>query len=269
MHYYQTGEYLHAKHAQIHNQSGRKFEEWALQLVSLTPNALILDAGCGWGRFSWPLLETHGVQPTNLVCADYSLGMVESAAAEGRKRGHRPHFVNCSIEALPFADGAFEGVLANHVLYHVEPLKQGMRELARLLHPNGWLMATTNGAVYVPVIDLHYKALDRLGIPYEPEPPGPFSLENGATILKQNFAQVERHDFVDEVIHADAAAFTQNYLTIGRYRNLIARDDISAAAKAALPNVFHELADDIVQRDGVIRAPVLMGAFICKQPKHC
>ena len=267
MQYYQTGEHLHAKHAQIHNQSGRKFEEWALQLVSPTPTTRMLDVGCGWGRFSWPLIQRHGVRPANLVCADYSLGMVQSAVAEGSKRGHRPHFVNCGIESLPFADGAFEGVLANHVLYHVEPLAQGVRELARVLRPDGWLMTTTNGAVYVPVIDLHYKALDRLAIPYEPEPPGPFTLENGAAILAQSFAQVERYDFVDEVIHGNAAAFTQNYLTIGRYRNVIARNDISAAAKAALPNVFHELAHDMILRDGAIRAPVLMGAFICQGPK--
>jgi ubiquinone/menaquinone biosynthesis C-methylase UbiE len=140
MSYYATGEHLRAKHALIRNQSGRTIETWALQLVPTAPTMRILDAGCGWGRFSWPLLEAHGIPAANLVCADASLGMVESARQEGETRGHVPHLANCRIEALPFPAHQFDGVMANFVLYDVEPLAQGVRELARVLQPDGWLL---------------------------------------------------------------------------------------------------------------------------------
>lgn len=97
--YYTTDEHLRAKHARIRNQSGRTIERWTLHLVPNDPTARILDAGCGWGRFSWPLLETYHLSAANLVCADASIGMVQSAAQEGEKRGYHPHFVNCYIIA--------------------------------------------------------------------------------------------------------------------------------------------------------------------------
>lgn len=265
--YYGAGEYLHAKHAQIHNQSGRTIEQWARQLVPVTPTARILDAGCGWGRFAWPLLEGQQFPAARLVCADASFGMVQSAQQEGEKRGQRPHFVTCEIEALAFPAQHFDGVMANFVLYHVEPLAQGVYELARVLKADGWLLVAAHGVTQVPVVDLHYQALDRLGIPYTPEAPSVFDLENGATILTKHFDHIERYDFIDEDLCPSAEAFTQKYLTIGRYRALLGRADVTAADKAALPSIFCELAEGLVQPDGFIHIPVVMGAFVCTKPR--
>lgn len=265
--YYATGEHLRAKHARIRNQSGRTIERWALQLIPNDPTAHILDAGCGWGRFAWPLLESRPMPSTNLVCADASFGMLQSAVQEARERGHHPHFVTCGIEALPFPAQQFEGVMANFVLYHVEPLAQGVRELARVLTPDGWLLIAAHGKVQVPIVALHYQALDRLGISYTPEAPGSFDLDNGAMVLGNYFGQIERHEFVDEAIYPNAEAFTQSYLAIGRYRAVLARADVADRDKAALPQVFCELAKAITQPDGTIHAPVLMGAFVCTNPR--
>lgn len=265
--YYATGAYLRAKHAQIHNQSGRAIEQWALQLVPIEPTTYILDAGCGWGRFTWPLLEGHQLPAANLVCADASLGMVQSAMQEGKKRGQHPHFINCGIEALPFPDQHFDGVMANFVLYHVEPLAQGVCELARVLKPDGWLLVAAHGVTQVPVVDLHYQALDQLGIPYTPEAPSVFDLANGVAVLGNNFGQINRYDFVDEETYASAEAFTQTYLTIGRYQAVLGRTDVSEQDKAALPQLFCELAKGLVQPDGFIHTPVVMGAFVCTHPQ--
>lgn len=265
--YYATGDYLRAKHARIRNRSGRTIETWALQLLPLDPTARILDAGCGWGRFSWPLLETWKLPSTKLVCADISLGMVQSAAQEAEKRGQHPRFVNCRIEALPFPAQQFDGVMANYVLYDVKPLAQGVRELARVLKPDGWLLTAAHGIVQVPIIELHYQALDRLGIAYQQEAPNPFNLDNGAALLANSFGQIERHEFVDDEIYSDAGEFTQTYLTIGRYRAVLARPDVAEADKVALPQVFCELAKGIAQPDGTIHIPGLMGAFVCTKPR--
>lgn len=264
--YYTTGEYLRAKHDLIRNQSGRTIETWALQLVKTTSNARILDAGCGWGRFSWPLLESQRIAAANLVCADQSLGMVQSAAQEAEMRGHYPHLVNCGIEALPFPAQQFDGVMANFVLYHVHPLEQGVRELARVLKSDGWLLVAAHGVIEVLVIELHYQALARLGIHETRDTSNPFDLENGAALLGSCFGQIERHEFIDEQIYPNAEAFTQTYQTTGGYRSLIARADIPAEAKAALPRIFCELAAQSADEQGAIHVPVAMGAFICRKP---
>jgi SAM-dependent methyltransferase len=265
--YYATGEHLRAKHALIRNQSGRTIESWALQLVPIDPSAHILDAGCGWGRFVWPLLESYQVPAANLVCADVSYGMVQSARQEGETRGQRPHLVNCGIEALTFPPQHFDGAMANFVLYDVHPLAQGVRELARVLKPKGWLLVAAHGAIKVLVLDLHFQALDRLGIPYEREENNPFDLDNGTALLRASFGHIARHEFVDEQIYPNAAAFTEHYRTIGGYRSLIARPDIPAEKKAALPRIFQELAEQVADEQGTIHVPVLMGAFVCTEPR--
>lgn len=264
--YYTTGEHLRAKHALIHNQSGRKIEEWALQLVPIASSAHILDAGCGWGRFAWPLLASYPLEPANLVCADVSYGMVQSAMQEGKKQAYHPHFVNCGIEALPFPAQYFDGAMANFVLYHVHPLAQGVHELARILKPEGWLLVAAHGVIKVLVLELHFQALDRLGIPYERAENNPFDLDNGTALLSASFGHIERHEFVDEQIYPNAAAFTEHYRTIGGYRTLLARPDIPDEKKAALSPIFQELAEEVADEQGMIHVPIVMGAFVCTEP---
>jgi Methyltransferase domain len=42
------------------------------------------------------------------------------------------------VTKLPFADGAFDGLVCNHVLEHVPDDHAAMRELRRVLAPGGW-----------------------------------------------------------------------------------------------------------------------------------
>ena len=49
-------------------------------------------------------------------------------------------------QELPFDDDSFDVVVANHMLYHVPDRPRALRELARILHTDGVLMAATNGA---------------------------------------------------------------------------------------------------------------------------
>jgi SAM-dependent methyltransferase len=78
----------------------------AARLAACGCDALILDAGCGHGRHAVPLARAgHRV-----VALDESRVLL--AAARRAARGARsPRFVHGSYTALPFPDGAFDGVL--------------------------------------------------------------------------------------------------------------------------------------------------------------
>jgi SAM-dependent methyltransferase len=266
--YYRTDTGLRGKHLGVPpNASGREFARWALELVRPYPAMRVLDAGAGWGRFTWLLIETFGVPAGNVTACDASPGMVASLLDEGHgRRDLALQSCVAAIEALPFRERSFDLALANHVLYHVD-LRRGPRELARILRPGGVLLATTNGdAIRVPVIELHYEALTRLGVLFEPEDPSPFSLENGAAALRTAFGQVETHVFEDEDVYPSLAAFVSSYSTIGRYQNTLLRDELDEPTKRQLLPAFASLAAGLTRPDGTVRTPVRMGAFVCGAP---
>ncbi len=53
------------------------------------------------------------------------------------------------VRDLPFADGSFDAVVAAWMLYHVSPLEKGLAEVARVLKPEGRLVAITNGKAHL------------------------------------------------------------------------------------------------------------------------
>ncbi len=266
--YYGRGDQLKAKHVGTQMASGRRLETWALGLVPVVSNATILDAGCGWGRFTWPLIEEFAIPSTKVTCLDSSLGMLETASEEAARRQHRPGYLSADMQALPFLNNCFDGAMANHVLYHLTDIEEGVRELARVVKEDGWLLATTNSDdVSVPVLEFHYAALDRLGIEYEREAQSPFSMENGEALLSSGFKEVDRSYFEDETRYPDADGFLASYKTIGRYRNLLARQDIDPDKKRQLPVLVHQQAEEVIRKRGELRSPVRMGAFVCRCPR--
>jgi ubiquinone/menaquinone biosynthesis C-methylase UbiE len=94
----------------------------------------VLDAGCGTGGF---LVKLRTLRP-DLDCC----GIEWHPAAVVRARGKSgAAAVRGSVNALPFADGSFDAVVAADVLCHeaVDP-DAALAELRRILRPGGRLL---------------------------------------------------------------------------------------------------------------------------------
>ncbi|MBZ0299123.1 MAG: class I SAM-dependent methyltransferase [Anaerolineae bacterium] len=261
--YYRSGTYLRQKH----QLAGTRYVQWVLDLIPDWTAATILDAGGGWGRYLWQLLDHERVDGQNMILTDLSEGMLHTAFEEAARRTISLKVSRCNLEALPFASRQFDIVMANKVLYHLQDIPRGVEELARVVNRSGVVMATTNSEkITATIIALHYQALETLGVPFTPEAPSPFSMENGGELLAARFRQVARHYYEAETLIRDAGEVRALYETIGRYRNLLPRDDISTEAKQALPVVVEKLAQNVIDREGVLRSPELMGAFVCSDP---
>ncbi|MCZ8513988.1 class I SAM-dependent methyltransferase [Paenibacillus filicis] len=92
----------------------------------------ILDAGCGVGAFSEPLVKRNTVYGV-----DFSQKSLEFAAARGLKT------MTEDLTALPFEDGKFDVVLCIGVIQLIEQHAAVLKELARVTKPGGTLLIQT------------------------------------------------------------------------------------------------------------------------------
>ena len=100
-------------------------------LLPLAQDKDVLELGCGTGL----LMDRLQGRCHSLVGMDLSSGMLHKAV----ERGHR--VVQASVEHLPFADEQFDLVYSFKVLAHVQPIREALKEAARVLRPGGYLVA--------------------------------------------------------------------------------------------------------------------------------
>ena len=116
---------------------------WGLRFLELTPDAKVLDCGCGGGANIKRLLKKC---PQGIVKGiDYSPVSVEkskkinqAAIAEGRCA-----VLQGSVADMIFADDWFDAVTAFETVYFWPDLPQCFREVYRVLKDDGVLIAPT------------------------------------------------------------------------------------------------------------------------------
>jgi SAM-dependent methyltransferase len=99
-------------------------------------------------------------------------------------------------ESMPFEDRRFDCVFAGWVLYHVPRLEKAIAECARVLTPEGTLVAAS------VCNDNIAEVWDLIGVT-EPREPLSFTRENGEALLAPHFADVVRHDVDTEIVFPD------------------------------------------------------------------
>ncbi|MFJ2960636.1 class I SAM-dependent methyltransferase [Streptomyces sp. NPDC087270] len=109
-----------------------------LDLAGEVAGRRILDAGCGSGPLSAALRE-RGALVTGI---DSSAGML--ALARRRLGDGTPLHVVDLAGPLPFADGAFDDVVASLVLHYLEDWGPTLAEIRRVLGPGGRLIASVD-----------------------------------------------------------------------------------------------------------------------------
>jgi SAM-dependent methyltransferase len=116
--------------------------------LRLVAGERLLDLGCGGGRHAFEAMR----RGARVVALDADAAEVKDAAAlvaamesEDRAtvvRGGKGAAVVGDATALPFADGAFDRVIAAEVLEHIPPDRAAIAELVRVLRPGGTMAVT-------------------------------------------------------------------------------------------------------------------------------
>jgi ubiquinone/menaquinone biosynthesis C-methylase UbiE len=213
-----------------HGTNPVSFPDWVLDQLDPPPGCSLLDAGCGYGNVYHQLLASRGVQPIGL---DRSPGMLREAAPGC-------HAVLGDLVALPFADGAFDRVMCNHVLYHVPDREAAMRELERVTRPGGRVVISTNSDRYLR--ELHE-------IAGTSDQRSPFRLED-VDEVRAVFPDAAVREFHNELVFDDAQAVVDYVAT-------------SISETARLETV-RERVQAIVDRDGAFRTETVAGCFVAE-----
>lgn len=185
---YATSANLDARIA-LHRRFGKAnvpLYDWLFDRVQLPARARVLELGCGSGAI-WEHLGQRVPADWRLTLTDYSAGMVQTVAE--KFRDVRLSFARADAQAVPFADAQFDGVFANHMLYHVPNLDRALGEIRRVLKPGGSLYAATNGETHMQEINALPNVRGRRLFGQLN-----FRLENGGELLAPHFERVEREN---------------------------------------------------------------------------
>ncbi|HWL52406.1 MAG TPA: class I SAM-dependent methyltransferase [Chthoniobacteraceae bacterium] len=105
------------------------YREAFLSFIGRGKGGEALEVGCGEGRISRELAALG----YRVSAADVAPEMIEAA----RELGSASEYAVAPAAALPFADGRFRLVVAYNVLMDVEDVPASIREIRRVLRPDG------------------------------------------------------------------------------------------------------------------------------------
>lgn len=224
---------------------------WVLDLARLSPGLRVLDVGCGNGEY----LRALARRPVHAAGCDRSMGMLRTAV--------HPALLNADAAALPVRAGAFDVVLAVHMLYHVPDRVAAVHELRRVLAPGGVCIAVTNGARHTRSVRALVERAVRAAAPGWRMHPATqaFSAENAAAQLGAAFDSIScvRPASEPPVVIRDAALAADYVASLAsHYQDEVARP---------WPEVVEDVRRDVqavIDRDGAFITSGDLTGFVCR-----
>ncbi len=134
--------YTHGHHESVlRSHRWRTAENSAAYLLPhLAPGQALLDVGCGPGNLTCDLADR--VAPGSVIGLDAAADVVVAAEAERASRGTtNVGFEVGDVYGLRFDDARFDVVHAHQVLQHLADPVAALRELARVVRPDGVVAA--------------------------------------------------------------------------------------------------------------------------------
>jgi len=247
--------------AQLHeqfSQNRRGFHAWIFDNLLQRAGTRLLELGCGPG-YLWRDNLRRVPSDWEVTLTDFSPGMLAEIRGVVANAGAQFELLNCDAQSLPFPSGVFHTVIANHMLYHLRDIGEGIEEISRVLGPQGVVVASTNGADHMLEVrelvhslsdDIIFGSADIRGSITQF-----FSRENGAEVLGHRFMRVHWHDFEDALLVTEVDPLIRYILSVpGNVRKVFAVEEMYSK--------LHRAISDRIERDGAFRITKSAGLFI-------
>jgi ubiquinone/menaquinone biosynthesis C-methylase UbiE len=113
---------------------------WALEFISVQPDSVILDIGCGGGKSIEVL--ARGASQGKVYGIDYSKDMVQTSRFlnRGLIRSGRAEIKHASVSCLPFPEHSFDLVACFECCYFWPDMIESLGEIRRVLKQDGLLL---------------------------------------------------------------------------------------------------------------------------------
>lgn len=238
---------LHEKYST--NKQG--WFNWLFNQIDFSRVNRLLELGCGNGK----LWQENRIDLRNreIFLSDISEGMVEEVR---NKLGSDFNCIVADAEKIPFKDEYFDSIIANHVLFYLNDLNLGLKEISRVLKPDGILYCSTYGKNHMKEITEIVQSFDsRINLSnhslYDI-----FGLENGEDILSKYFSNIQRMDYRDSLEITESKPLIDYIMSCHGNQNEILGSRL---------NEFREYIEELLENNGKIVVTKQAGLFICKK----
>lgn len=224
---------------------------WLFNQIDFSRVNRLLELGCGNGK----LWQENRIDLRNreIFLSDISEGMVEEVR---NKLGTDFNCIVADAEKIPFKDSYFDSIIANHVLFYLNDLNLGLKEIDRVLKSDGILYCSTYGKNHMKEITEIVQNFDsRISLSnhslYDI-----FGLENGESILKEYFFNIQRMDYKDSLEITESKPLIDYIMSCHGNQNEILGPRL---------NEFKEYIEELLENNGKIVVTKQAGLFICKR----
>lgn len=127
------------------------FSKWRKEILQQVTGKT-LEVGVGTGK-NIPFYPEH----INLTAIDFSEKMLDKAKKKYQASSQRIEFIEMDVQNMDFKDNTFDTVVTSCVFCSVPDPVKGLREIKRVLKPDGQLLmlehVRSNGKILGPLMD--------------------------------------------------------------------------------------------------------------------
>ena len=224
---------------------------WLFNQIDFSKVNRLLEIGCGNGK----LWENRNIDLRNreIFLSDISEGMVNEVR---KKLGKDYNCIVADCQYIPFKDGYFDAVIANHVLFYIQNLEKGLSEICRVLKDNGIFYCSTYGKEHMKEITELVQSFDSRVELSQNRLFDIFGIENGEKILKEYFKSVQFIPYEDSLIVNQAQPLVDYIMSCHGNQNEILGPKLRR---------FKSYVDDKIYKDKEITITKQAGLFICEK----
>ncbi len=231
--------------------------EHALAGLNLQGTEAILDLGCTDGEVLEKLRKDFFHQG-RLVGLDINETIFSEAVAQNPDK----EFVVGTADVIPVRSRSFDVVLGFFVMYHLEDIQAGMKEIQRVLKDDGRVVFSTSSTGHLPKHKNFKAAIAKnLGVEAAKQFSGSFNLENAEAQISSHFEIEKTFMYSGDVVLTEAEPYIRFLDTVRDMFHPVPTDRQWEMEMAKIQTQI-ELE---ISKNGCYTDAVRRGYFICKK----